>query len=143
MITFLGNKREKIAANMIRELYKNFPKHPIVINDYAAMLMLDYKNHMDNFEKQDENVAEINSLRLGNPSSEYLHLIYGKSLYNQIVSYVHLKAGRKNSEIRHACDERIGYFYSELVELYKHNPDNKIIQRSLEMANTMLHYPGA
>ena len=143
MITFLGNKREKIAANMIRELYKNFPKHPIVINDYAAMLMLDYKNHMDNFEKQDENVAEINSLRLGNPSSEYLQLIYGKSLYNQIVSYVHLKAGRKNPEIRHACDERIGYFYSELVELYKHNPDNKIIQRSLEMANTMLHYPGA
>lgn len=143
LITFAESKRENIVANLIRALYKKYPQHPIVINDYAAMLMLDYKNHFGNFEDQDANVREINRLRLANRNSEYLKVIYGKSLYNQIVSYVQLKARHKNPEFRQACYERIDFFCSELTELYKQNPDNRTILRSLMMANVMLCYPGA
>jgi len=89
------------------------------------------------------NVREINSLRLANRNSEYLKMIYGKSLYNQIVSYVQLKARHKNPEFRQACTERIDKFCSELTALHKQNPDNGTIFRSLMMANMMLCYPGA
>lgn len=141
-ITFVGSKRENAAANQLKELYKKYPKHPAVIENYAAMLMLDYKNHFANFEDQDANVREINRLRLANPNSEYLKVIYGKSLYNQIVSYVTFKVARTDPELGQLCDQRIGYFCRELSVLSRKNPDNEQIHRSVLMAKMMLNYPG-
>lgn len=142
LITFVGSKRESVAANHLRRLYRKYPRNLAVIENYAAMLMLDYKNHFGNFEDQDANVAEINRLRMANLDSEYLKVIYGKSLYNQVVSYVQLKVRRDNPEFRRACDERIGIFCYELSVLSRNNPDNEQIRRSVSMANMMLHYPG-
>lgn len=143
LITFAGSKRESVVAYQLRDLYRKYPQNLAVIENYAAMLMLDFKNHFGNFEDQDANVREINSLRLANRNSEYLKMIYGKSLYNQIVSYVQLKARHKNPEFRQACTERIDKFCSELTALHKQNPDNGTIFRSLMMSNMMLRYPGA
>ena len=142
LITFVGSKRENMVSNQLREMYSKYPQHIAVIENYAAMLMLDFKNHFADFGDQEANVRKINSLCLANPNSEYLKAIYGKSLYNQIVSYVQLKTRHKKREFRQACDERLRYFCRELVTLHKQNPDNGTILRSLTMANMMLCYPG-
>lgn len=70
--------------------------------------------------------------------------LYKVQLRNwDLIQYVQLKARHKNPEFRQARDERVNYFFRELVILNKQNPDNGTIQRSLLMANMKLYYPGA
>lgn len=141
LVNFTGKRYEKPIAQRLKELHEKYPDHKVVTGDYAASLMLDYKNHFGNFREQDKNVEEIGELLAANPDSYYLLLIYGKSIYNQIVSYHGYFRHCPDPSKKQACASIINNYMDELIRLVKEHPDHEYLKRSFLMAKMLLLGP--
>lgn len=134
LITILGKTAQKILFEKMQVLYSENPKYVKVAEDYAAFLMLEYKNHLDDFSKQGENIERINGLRRKFPSSTYLDIIYGKTLYNQVVSYCNILRQQKTAERYYACKGFIDEYVDKLRRLCEDKPENEMVRQSYNKA---------
>lgn len=140
LITIQGKSPQAAAAERLKELYEANPKYQRVAEDYAASLMLEFKNHFDDFPEQDKNVEKINQLRKKFPASTYLDMIYGKGLYNQVVSYTEIYRNQNIPGRIRACEHKITENMDKLYQLCRDKPENKQIQRSYQMACVQVNW---
>ena len=138
LVNFNGKRYEIPIAQRLKALHEKHLDHKVVTGDYAAALMLDYKNHFGNFREQDKNVEEIGELLAGNTDSYYLLMIYGKSIYNQIVSYHGYFRRCSDLFQKQACGNIINDYMSELSRLVKEHPNHEQLKRSFLMARQVL-----
>lgn len=134
MIKFRGKKNQDVFSGKIKELYNKYPKHKVVINDYAASLMLEFQNHIVKCWEQEENVEKIKKLLLDDPDNDYLLNIYGKSLFNQIVSYCNYRT-RVYGDGKAECEKRIRLHNKELCDLVRKHPNHDSLKISKDKAD--------
>lgn len=140
---FAGPERHKRITEEIKILHERYPEHPVVIEDYAASLMLQWYVHLWDFKEQGKNVIALRCLHRDHLDSEYICTMYGKSLYNQILSCNHARMFiRSPFEEQHRIDS-MHHYLDNLISLCKENPQNQRIQNSLQDAilflNTISH----
>lgn len=133
LLTFTMRKRRNAVAEKIKILYQVHPRNLVVVEAYAAMLMMDYRNYLNECWKQEENIREIAQLRNQFPESEYILIMYQKSLSNQISDYVEeLRECKKKTE-NSVRVRKIRKHVKTLKALHEQYPDNLQIENALEM----------
>ena len=137
LIKFRGKKNQDISSAKIKELYEKYPKNKVVINDYAASLMLEFQNHIHAIWEQEENVMKIRKLLSEDPDSYYVLAMYGKSLFNQISGYCQYLL-RGNMPAEGEIKRRISQHYKELYGLVQKHSEHDLLKRSLDMATAIM-----
>lgn len=138
LVKFKGKTNQDIFAGKIKALYEKYPQHTIVIGDYAASLMLEFRNHIQAPWEQEVNVETIRRLHVADPENSYLYMIYGKSIFNQISGYCqHLLVHNSEPMRAHFCPI-IAQHYQRLKNLASAHPDFEQLQKSLEQADFLI-----
>lgn len=137
LIKFRGKKNQDIFSAKIKELYEKYPKNKVVINDYAASLMLEFQNHIHAIWEQEENVMKIRKLLSEDPDSYYVLAMYGKSLFNQISGYCqYLMSGNRPGEEK--IKNQVVDHYEEINGLFEKHPEHDLLKRSLIMTTAIM-----
>lgn len=138
LIRFKGKKNQDVFSLKIKELYEKYPKNKVVIDDYAASLMLEYQNHIQAIWGQEENVEKIKGLLQNDPECYYVLAMYGKSIFNQISGYCQYLL-RENITGREQIKARIIQHYKELCELAVSHPEHDLLKQSKEMTDAAIN----
>ena len=140
LIRFKGARNQAIFAGKIKELYEKYPNHKVVINDYAASLMLEHMNHIGREWEQEENVEKIRELWTNDLENDYLLTMYGKGIANLIYGYIQ-GLFRVNKEQAEWTRGRIHYYYDQLCKLEIKYPKNSYLKKArMDMKRAMVLY---
>ena len=129
LIKFKGARNQAIFAGKIKALYEKYPDHKVVINDYAATLMLEGLNHIGREWEQEENVEKIRRLWENDLKNDYLLTMYGKGIANLISGYIQglFHVNKEQARFSHG---QINYYYDQLCKLEIKYPKNSYLKKA-------------